>query len=138
MLDQAPDDVEEVVTTWLNTLYRSAITRRNKDPLPFILVRHIDGDENVELGDADQVVNIRVLCQKGLSEDAAAMVCRDVHRQMLELARYLPDILLVSSNRMASVDYVSVVSPPHWIEYKDDQVLCKSSTYTIGLSYAPA
>jgi hypothetical protein len=136
MLDQAPDDAEEVVATLLNVVFPSAITRRNNDVLPFVIVRTLDGKEDVECGTADAVVNVRVLCDKRLGEVAAATVCSQVHRQMTEQAQYLDDIAL-ANGRMASVDFIKVVAFPHWVEYKNDQLLCKSSTYTVGLSYSP-
>ncbi|MCV7226523.1 hypothetical protein [Mycolicibacterium komossense] len=109
MLDQGPDDAEEVVATLLNVVFPSAITRRNNDVLPFAIVRTLDGKEDVECGTADAVVNVRVVCDKRLGEVAAAVQCSNVHRQMLEQSQYLDDIVL-ASGRMASVDFVRVVS----------------------------
>ncbi|MBB3752614.1 hypothetical protein FHT44_005126 [Mycolicibacterium sp. BK634] len=137
MYDEAPEDVEEVLVVWLGQIHRAAVTRRNKDPLPFILVRHIDGKEDTITGTADFLVSVRVLSDKNLGEDAAAEAAKDVHRQMLELAQYLPDVPL-SSGRNASLDYVTVTQSPRWVPYDNDQVLCKQAQYQIGLSYAPA
>jgi len=137
LLDQAPDDVEEAVIVWLSSLGRAAITRRSTDPLPFRLVRHITGDEKVDEGVADQVVTVRTLCDKTLGEDAARDECQKTHRAMLTIARELPDILL-SNGRNATIDYLKVFESPRWIEYENDQVLCKLARYQIGLSYAPA
>jgi hypothetical protein len=136
MLDQGPDDAEEVITALLSAVCLSAITRRNDDALPFAIVRTIGGTEDIECGTADVVVDVRVVCDKGLGEVAAALQCSDVHRQMTEQGQYLDDIAL-ASGRMASVDYIKVVVWPHWVELKDDGLLCKSSSYTVGLSYSP-
>ena len=137
MLDEAPDDVEEVLVSGLSSVHRAAITRRSGDPYPFILIRHVDGKENVDEGTADHLVEIKTLCQKSLGEVAARDHCRNTHRRMLEIARDLPDIPL-SNGRMATVDYVTVFRSPRWIEIRDDdQVLAKAGWYTVGLSYAP-
>lgn len=132
--DLAPDDVEEALTAYLGGLRRSAITRRPEDPLPFILIRHIGGDEDPIEGFADPLVSIRTLCDKSLGEDAAADECALTHRWMLQLANEQDDIP-ISGGRIVNFDYVSVVESPHWVPFEDDQVLCKLGRYGIGLSY---
>ncbi len=135
LLYQAPDDVEEAVIVWLSSLGRAAITRRTDDPLPFRLVRNIAGDENVDVGTAETVVQIRTLCDKALGEDAARNECDKTHRAMLTIARELPDIPL-SNGRNATIDYLTVFESPHWMDYGNDQILCKLARYQLGLSYA--
>jgi hypothetical protein len=132
--DLAPDDVEEALTAYLSGLRRTAITRKTGDPLPFILVRHIDGGEDPEAGFADPLVSIRTLCAKSLGEDAAAAECALTHQWMLHLANNQDDIP-ISGGRVVNLDYVNVVQQPRWVEFEDDQVLCKLGRYGIGLSY---
>lgn len=135
MLDQAPDDVEEVLIAWLGSLYRTSIIKRNQDPFPFILVRHIDGHEEAECGTADHLVEVRVLCDRSFGEDAVADICSEVNRQMGELAIDLPDVYLPKRDRNASIDYVTCPKSFRWLEYENDQILCKRANYEIGLSY---
>lgn len=135
MYNEAPDDVEEVLISWLGQIYRAAITRHNKDPLPFILIRHIDGKEDPDVG-ADHLVSVKILSDKSLGEDAAASNSQNVHLQMVELGEYDPDVLL-SNGRNASIDYVKYDKSPRWVKYENDQVLVKEALYEIGLSYAP-
>lgn len=137
LLDQRPDDVEEVVIIWLSSLGRTAVIRRTDDPLPFRIVRNIAGDEKVDEGTAEAVVQIRTLTNKALGEDAAMIETDKTHRAMLTIARELPDILL-SNGRNATIDYLKVFESPHWDDYANDQILCKLARYQIGLSYAPA
>ena len=61
---------------WLAPLYRTANVRRPGDPLPFLLVQLIAGKENIDESSADLVVQVDILCDKALGEDAA----RDVKR----------------------------------------------------------
>ena len=131
-----PDDVEEVLTAYLSTAYRAAITRRTGDPLPFVLIRHVDGRENPTEGTADHLVSLRVLSDKALGEDAAADNSAGVHAMMLEMARYLPDVYLSSVGRNASIDYVSVHQSPRWTTYNNPQILSKTGLYTVGLAYS--
>ena len=137
LLDQTPDDIEEAVIVWLSSLCRIAVTRRTDDPLPFRIVRNIAGDEKVDEGIAEVVVQIRTLCDKALGEDAARNESDKTHRAMLTIARELPDILL-SNGRNATIDYLKVFESPHWMDYPNDQILCKLARYQLGLSYAPA
>lgn len=137
LLSQRPDDIEEAVIVWLSSLGRVAVTRRTDDPLPFRIVRNIAGDEKVDEGTAEVVVQIRTLTDKALGEDAAMTESDKTHRAMLTIALELPDILL-SNGRNATIDYLSVFESPHWNDYGNDQILCKLARYQIGLSYAPA
>lgn len=131
-----PDDVEEVLVAYLGSLHRAAITRRTEDPLPFILVRHVDGREDPTAGTADHLVSVRVLCDRAFGEDAAADTCTDVHQMMMELARDLPDVFLVRRNRNASIDYVTCMQSPKWAAYENNQILSKASLFQVGLAYS--
>jgi len=132
VLDEAPDDPEEVFIAWLKPLRRTANTRRSGDPLPFTLVCHIAGEE-ID-GYADAVVSVHTMCNKALGEDAAKDEAELTHRRIMLQARYLEDIVL-SDGRIATVDYVNVFEMPHWVEYGDDQILQKIGRYRIGLAY---
>lgn len=135
LLYQAPDDIEEAVIVWLSSLSRAAVIRRVDDPLPFRVVRNIAGEEKVDEGTAETVVQIRTLCDRALGVDAARNECDKTHRAMLTIARELPDIPL-SNGRNATLDYLKVFESPHWFEYENDEVLAKLARYQIGLSYA--
>ncbi|APE16172.1 hypothetical protein BOH72_14055 [Mycobacterium sp. WY10] len=140
-----PDDVEEVLVSHLGkissstrscTAYRTAVTRRANDPLPFVLVRHVDGREDPTAGTADHLVSLRVLCDKALGEDAAADTASGVHRLMLALAIDLPDVYLAKRDRNASIDYLTCTQSPKWVDYPNDQILCKQSMFQVGLAYS--
>lgn len=134
MLNEAPEDIEEVLVAWLSPVHPTAITRPIGDPLPFIVIRHIDGTESVDEGTADHLVTIRTFCEKALGDVAARDACNLTHRRMLKLAHELPDVPL-ANGRNASIDYVTVTESPRWDEYADDQVLVKRARYQVGLSY---
>ena len=137
LLNEAPDDAEEVVIAWLTPLRRTAQTRRSGEPLPFTLVSHIAGEECPEEFYADDVVSVHTLCDKALGEDAAKDEAEATHRRMLLLARYLPDVVL-TDGRIATLDYVDVFARPRWEPYGDDQILRKVGRYRLGLSYVTA
>lgn len=137
ILNEAPDDAEEVVIAWLTPLRRSAQTRRSGDPLPFTLVTCVAGTECEEEFYADDVVSVHTLCDKALGEDNAKDEADATHQRMLLLARYLPDVLL-TDGRIATLDYVKVFQRPRWEPYGDDQILRKVGRYTLGLSYVTA
>ncbi|MCV7208413.1 hypothetical protein [Mycolicibacterium canariasense] len=135
-LGEAPDDVEEALVAYLSGLRRTAIGRRPaRDPLPMNLVRNIPGGtERAEYGLSDQLVSVRTLCDKNLGEKAAMENSADTHEWMLTLAREQVDIH-IPGGRIVNFDYVNVVESPHWIDFADDQVLCRLARYSIGLSY---
>lgn len=132
VLDEAPDDAEEVVIAWLQPLRRTSNTRKSGEPLPSTLVCHIAGEE-VD-GYADAVVSVHTFCDKDLGEDAAKEECELTHRRMMLLARYLEDVVL-TDGRIATIDYVKVFEMPKFVEYGDDQILQKIGRYALGLSY---
>lgn len=138
LLDEAPDDAETVVIAWLRPLYTDghvANSRLPGDPLPFILVNHLDSNECVEESTADALVSVHVLTHKS----AGAISSRDetdrMHRRMLKLARELDDVDL-GGGRKATIESVSVFKSPRREEYGDELILRRVGRYTIGLSYA--
>lgn len=137
ILNEAPDDDEEICIAWLSPLNRCAQTRRSGDPLPFILVTHITGKEDADCFHADNVVQVATLCDKRFGEDAAKIEAENTHKRMLLLARYLEDVVL-TDGRTATIDSVSVFESLSWQPYGDDQILMKVARYTLGLSYVTA
>jgi hypothetical protein len=134
LLDQAADDVEEVIIAWLQPLRRASNTRRAGDELPFTLVNHITGTESVDLSWTDELVSIHTLCDKNLGTNAAKVEGQRTHRRMTLQARYLEDVVL-SDGRIASIDWVKVSETPRFAPYADDQILQIISRYQVGLSY---
>ncbi|MCV7255343.1 hypothetical protein H7J86_24575 [Mycobacterium hackensackense] len=142
--DEAPDDVEEALTAYLQALRTTAITRRpgepmgpnpsSGDPLPMVLVRNITGSEVAEYGFSDQLVDVRTMCLKSEGEDQAIDDCADTHAWMLNLAINQEDIVL-QSGRIVNFDYVSVFESPHWIKFDNDLIIGKLAKYSVGLSY---
>ena len=134
--DVAPGDVEEVVVAWQMPLRRAGVARTPDDPLPFTLVNHIAGTENVDEGTADPVVSVHTLCDRTLGFGVAALECSHTHSRMLRLARHLDDITL-TGGAVVSIDYLIVVESPIWQPYEDNQIIRKVGRYQIGLCYTP-
>ena len=53
----APEDITTALIAWLTPLRRTSDSRAASDPLPFTVVAHITGAEDVDIGTADQVVS---------------------------------------------------------------------------------
>lgn len=138
VLDEAPDDAETVVIAWLKPLYADGHvknTRVSGDPLPFILVTHLDSNESVEESYADALVSVHVLTHKSAGQESSRDETANMHRRMLLLARYLEDVDL-GGGRMATIESVSVSKSPKREEYGDDLILRRVGRYSLGLSYA--
>ena len=147
LLDYGPEDVVTIGVSWLTPMLelptftggQVSNTRRAGDPLPFIHVNSIAGEESVEESDTDEVLSIHTLFRKGNGEASAILAFQDgwraVHQRMLLLSQFLEDIAL-PGGRIATVDYCSVFSRPRTEEYGDDLILRKVGRYRIGLSYA--
>lgn len=134
LLYEAPEDDETIVVQWLSSLRRTGITRRSGDELPFTLVRHVAGSENVDVGTADSIVSVHTLCDRADGEVAARNEAKLTHRRMLELARTLP-VFALPDGRNVGVDYVAVSESPLWEPFGDEQILRKVGRYLIGLMY---
>lgn len=104
-------------------------------PLPFILVRELPGQEDVDESDVDALVSVHTLVHKAAGRTALRDEADRTHRRMLWIARTLPTVAL-SNGRFAEFDYVRVVSRPHEEDYGDEQILRKVCRYGLGLSYA--
>lgn len=142
LLDYGPDDIETIVISHLKPLSMAGgVTniRRSGDPLPSILVNHIDGTECEEESVVDEVVSIHTLFPRANGDATAVRAFRDgairTHQRMLLLARDLVDVPL-PGGRFADIEYVKVFSRPRTEPYGDDQILRKVGRYRIGLSYA--
>lgn len=138
--DAAPEDVEELCIAWLAPLGAVGFTRESGDALPFRLVQHITGDEDLDRELAAPVVSVHTLCAKDNGSPTAWLAflaeCALTHNRMKELNR-LPTITL-TDGRLASVDYLDIFEAPVWTPYQDDQILRKTGRYQIGMSYVPA
>lgn len=138
LLDEAPDDAETVLVSWLKPLYTDGHVANRREaggPLPFILVTHLDSNECVEESYADALLSVHVLTHKAAGETGSRDETLRMHKRMLQLARYLDDINL-TGGRKATVESVSVFKSPRREEYGDDQILRRVGRYTLGLSYA--
>lgn len=139
ILDEAPDDAETIVISWLKPMLADghvANVRRAGDPLPFYLVNNLDTNETVEISAADALVSVHVLVHRAAGEVALRDEANRMHRRMLLLARWLEDVDL-AAGRIATIDSVSVAKAPNKTEpYGDDQILRRIGRYGIGLPYA--
>lgn len=79
ILDTAPADIETFVVGWLMPMYRTSISRRAGDPYPFLLIQQLASKENLEESSADSVVQVDIMCEESLGEDAARDVKDRVH-----------------------------------------------------------
>jgi hypothetical protein len=138
LLDEAPDDPETVVISWLAPNLAAghvANTRKSGDPLPFYLVSHLDSNESIEESTSDALVSVHVLTHKSAGEVASRDEADRMHRRMLQLARYLENVDL-TGGRMASIESVSVAKSPAREPYGDELILRRVGRYNLGLSYA--
>jgi len=138
---EQPDDVEEILTTWITPVCTAAVRFTDLDQLPFVIVNNLGGDTDIYLGLSDPVVSVRVLCDKRLGHDAAARTADRVHRRLVQFGRELPEITL-TDGRIASIDYLRCIESPHWAAYDatgratagNDEILCKLARYQVGLT----
>jgi len=133
--DYHPNDIEEMVVAWLTPLRRSGVAREVGDPLPFTMVRHLTGPEDIETQCADPVVSIHTLCDRNLGWGAAKREAAKTHDRMTWWGRYHDSVILPSTNAEAVIDYVRVFESPIWVVYADLQILRKVGRYQIGLTY---
>jgi hypothetical protein len=129
ILDVGPADVETLVVHWLMSWgqYRAANTRRAGDPLPFLLITMIPGPENLGESTADPIVQIDILCDKELGEDAARDIKDAVHRRMLLLGRNL--------EVDGTVDWMKVFESPNRKAYENDKIIRYTARYQFGQTY---
>lgn len=138
VLDEGPEDVETIAIALLKDLLPAGHVknvRRSGDPLPFILVNFLDGNEDVECSCVDDLVSVHVLTHKSAGEVASRDQTDEMHRAMLSQARYL-DAIPLSDGRIATIDYVKVAKRPKREEYGDEMILRRIGRYIIGHSYA--
>lgn len=136
LVDFCCEDAEELIIAWLTPLRRTAAERRPGDPLPFTLVTHVAGSENVDESTAELIVSVHTLCDKALGMSAAAAESKKTHRRLLYLAKHVSDIALYTT-RLVDIDYLTVTESPRW-EYYSDTILRKCGRYAVGLTYTAA
>lgn len=136
LLDEDVDDAETVFVSWINPLYTPghvANTRRSGDPLPFVLINHLDSVESIEESTSNALVSVHILTHKTEGEVASRDESDRVHRRILLLGRYLEDVDL-AGGRKATIDFLSVVSRPTRQVYGDELILRRVGRYNLGLS----
>lgn len=137
ILTEAAEDVETVLVSWLRPLYPDGHVsndRRSGDPLPYVLVHHLDSNEDICTSSVDALVSIHVLTHKAAGEVSSRDEMDTVHRRLLLLGRYLEDVALIGG-RNATIDYFDVSSSPKREEYGDEMILRRVGRYNLGLSY---
>lgn len=147
LLECGPEDSVSIGVQWMLPLFpidpvSGLVTcsdeRKSGWPLPFCLVQHVSGREDVECSNADELISIDILYDKTLPNSHVlwTKLCSDAHQRMLWQARYLDDVVLDGGARIASIDYVKVSKTMSAEPYGDDQILRKVGLYEIGLDYA--
>lgn len=126
-LDAAPADIETFVVGWLMPMYRTSISRRAGDPLPFLLIQQLGSKEILDESSADPLVQVDILCEKSLGEDAARDVKDRVHARMLELGRYL--------ETDGTIDWMKVFESPRRLQHENEQIIRYVARYQFGQTY---
>lgn len=127
ILDTAPADIETFVVGWLMPMYRTSVSRRAGDPYPFLLVQQVAGVEVLEESSANPLVQIDIMCEKNLGEDAARDVKDRVHARMLQLGRYL--------EVDGTIDWMEVRESPRRMQHGNDQIIRYVARYQFGQTY---
>lgn len=127
ILDIAPADIETFVVGWLMPMYRTSISRRAGDPYPFLLIQQVGSKENLEESSADPLVQVDILCEQSLGEDAARDVKDRVHARMLQLGRYL--------EADGTIDWMKVFESPRRMQYENEQIIRYVARYQFGQTY---
>ena len=127
ILDSAPADIETFVVGWLRAMYRTATARRSDDPYPFLLISQIGGRESIDESSSDPVVQVDILCDKDLGEDAARDVKDRVHARMLLLGRYL--------ETDGTIDWMRVFESPRRLQHENERVIRYTARYMFGQTY---
>jgi hypothetical protein len=127
ILDTAPADIETFVVGWLMPMYRTSIVRRAGDPYPFLLIRLIGSKENLEESTADPLVQVDIMCEQSLGEDAARDVKDRVHARMLQLGRYL--------EVDGTIDWMKVHESPRRMQPENEQIILYVARYQFGQTY---
>lgn len=138
LLDEDVDDAETVFVSWLSPLYAAghvANRRLSGDPLPFVIVNHLDSNECQEESISDALVSVHILTHKAAGDVASRDEANKVHRRLLLLARYLEDVDL-AGGRKATIDFLDAPNRPKREDYGDEQILRRVGRYNLGLSYA--
>ena len=127
ILDSAPAYIETLVVGWLMPMYRTSVSRRAGDPYPFLLIRQLATKEDIEESAADPLVQVDILCEKNLGEDAARDVKDRVHARMLLLGRYL--------ETDGTIDWMKVFESPRRWPHENDQIIRYTARYQFGQTY---
>lgn len=134
--DQAPDS-EDFFVSWLQPVMRAGTERKSGDDYPFALVQHITGDDCLDEGTDDGVVQVDFF-DKARGDLVAAQTAKSAarrgHRRILYLAQHLPDVEM-SDGSTANADYVTTVLTPTRMDYPDESVVRYTARYAVGLSY---
>jgi len=127
ILDTAPADIETFVVGWLRSMYRTATARRSDDPYPFLLIQQVGGKESIDESTSDPLVQVDILCDKSLGEDAARDVKDRVHARMLLLGRYL--------ETDGTIDWMKVFESPRRLQHENEQIIRYTARYLFGQTY---
>ena len=127
ILDTAPADIETFVVGWLMPMYRTSISRRSGDPYPFLLVQQLGSKEDLDESTADPLVQVDILCEQSLGEDAARDVKDRVHARMLQLGRYL--------ETDGTIDWMKVFESPRRLRHENEQIIRYVARYQFGQTY---
>ena len=137
LADSAAPDAEDFTVCWLQPQLRAGVERKTDDPFPFAIVQLVTGEDCVDSGTEDDIIQVDYLdtARDGLTAvQAAKMSARDGHRRMLYLAKHIPNVLL-SDARWANCDYLGTLQVPKRMDYPNERVVRYTARYTLGLSF---
>jgi len=136
LADQDAEDAVEIMIAWLLPLGRTAEERVTGDVLPFRMVAHVAGTEDVDAGTAAPIVSVHTMTAKSLGRTNLKTETRTTHKRLIRLGNY-SDPLQLTDGRWVGVDYVDVIESPLYLPYGDDLILRKVGRYELGLTYNP-
>lgn len=138
--DETATDAEEFFIAWLLPLGGAGIRIDDDTVLPFRYVHMIDGVDDCNLFTRRAVVSVRTMCDASGQDpavytSAAKAEADSTHSRILYLVRHADTVVALPSGRQATVDYCDVMQIPEWIDYDNDQTLCKVGTYEVGFTF---
>lgn len=131
LLGEDAPDAEDFTVCWLQPLLRSAVERDTDDVLPFATIQRVAGEDDLDCGTDDPVVQVDILDRGVVAAKAAA---NDVHRRMLLLFHECSDVVM-SDGSTANLDFGRTLMKPVRMPYADAKIVRYVARYQLGLSY---
>lgn len=138
LLNEDAPDVEDFLCCWLQPVVRAAVERRQDDPLPFVVVTRVAGEDDQHEGIDDPTIQLDIFDRaqgKLTASQAAKLTANMVHRRMMFLSRNTGTAVTMSGGVVANVDSLSTSMKPVREPYADERIVRYVARYQVGLSY---